>query len=393
MKIGSNRLVSCFTGGMKNKREAAIMKIKRIELHKVGLSLMTPYYLSFYTFESFEPIYTGVWGADGSVGWGEAQISPGASKETREGGWKFLSDYCEKLVGMESSDAKALVFQDRLKSRVAATGLLTAIEMLEESPLLKLAQDTQFPLLTPFNSKDPDGIRKEAEQRIAQGFRCVKIKIGEDLEADLSRVRAIQDAIAGRATIRIDANCGFTREAGICFASQLKPQGIEHLEQPCKSDAWEDNEAVARESTVPLMLDESISTIQDIERAGTIKNVGSCKVKLKRFGTLENLKNALGRIKGLGMRAIVGDGTSSDVGNWMEACVARAAGVDTAGEYTGFLKTKVRVLKNPMPFEQGRINLKAGYWPEIEREVLAKYGLDSKSFAASNVSTQASSAG
>lgn len=366
------------------------MKIERIELHKVVLPLTTPYYLSYYTFETFEPIYIGVWGSDGSAGWGEAQITPGASKETREGGWKFLSEYGEKLVGMDSGEAKARVFQDRLKSRVAATGLLTAIEMLEGSPFLKLAQDRHFPLLTAFNSKDPDGIRKEAQQRIAQGFRTVKIKVGEDPDADLARVRAIQDAIAGRATIRLDANCGFTREAGCRFGSQLNPQGIEHFEQPCKSDAWEDNAAVARESTVPLMLDESISTIQDIERAGTIQNVGSCKVKLKRFGTLEKLKDALDRIKGLGMRAIIGDGTSSDVGNWMEACVAQTAGVDAAGEYNGFLKTKVRVLKNPLPFDRGGINLKAGYWPEIDWEVLTKHGLDSKSFTAPTVSARSS---
>ncbi len=122
------------------------MKIERIELHKVELPLTTPYYLSYYTFETFEPIYIGVWGADGSVGWGEAQITPGASKETREGGWKFLSEYCERLAGMESSEAKALIFQERLKSRVAATGLLTAIEMLEAGlRLMAVSVRARFP--------------------------------------------------------------------------------------------------------------------------------------------------------------------------------------------------------------------------------------------------------
>jgi hypothetical protein len=33
---------------------------------------------------------------------------------------------------------------------------LTAIEMLEDHPLLKLDREARLPLLTPFNSSEPD---------------------------------------------------------------------------------------------------------------------------------------------------------------------------------------------------------------------------------------------
>jgi hypothetical protein len=41
------------------------------------------------------------------------------------------------------------------------------------------------------------------------------------------------------------------------------------------------------------MLDEPICGLADIERAADIPNVGFCKLKLKRFGSLDAPKQAL----------------------------------------------------------------------------------------------------
>src|SRR5690606_7930209 len=133
------------------------------------------------------------------------------------------------------------------------------------------------------------------------GFRTFKVKVGKDVNADLIRVAVIQDAVAGRATLRLDANRAYSREQGIEFARSLDPEGIELFEQPCDSDDWEANEAVAAASTVPLMLDEPICTLADIERAAGIPNVRFCKLKLKRFGGLERLEEGLRAVRSRGM--------------------------------------------------------------------------------------------
>jgi Enolase C-terminal domain-like len=90
-------------------------------------------------------------------------------------------------------------------SKVAATALLTAIEMLEDHPLLRIGRETKLPLLTPFNSSGLKEIAEEVEQRLADGFRTFKIKVGADAVDDAQRVKAIQQAIAGRTTMRLDA--------------------------------------------------------------------------------------------------------------------------------------------------------------------------------------------
>lgn len=54
--------------------------------------------------------------------------------------------------------------------------------------------------------------------------------------------------------------------------------------------------------------------------------------------------------------------------------------IDNAGEMNGFLKVSQRLFANPLECRQGAIRLPAGYWPEIDRDVLAFHPRDSKAF-------------
>lgn len=364
------------------------MKLEEIRLYWVKSPLTVPYKVSYRTFDEFEPILVEVHDSDGRVGWGEGHISPGSSSETREGGWDFCNAHAERIVGADAADALAQVDAAKADSKVAATAIVTATEMLMCDPILKLEKETRLPLLTPFNAFELDEVPAEVEQRLEQGFRTFKIKVGKDVDADLARVAAIQKATAGRAVLRLDANRGFSREDGCRFASSLDPEGIMLFEQPCPTEDWDGNAAVAKVSTVPLMLDEPIYYIEDVERAGGIENVGFVKMKLKRTGSLGRLKHCLERVRELDMVPVLGDGTSLDINCWMEACVA-AATIDNAGEFNGFLKAKQSLLANPMTFERGDLILPAGYAPELDRHVLAAHTIASAHYGASAASMRA----
>ena len=363
------------------------MKLHEITLRRVRLPLIRPYRVSYITFEEFEPIIVEVRDTDGRTGWGEGHISPGSSNETRDGGWAFCRDYAARVVGQSSDQAKAALIEVLQESRVAATAIVSAIEMLESNPLLEVDDEVSLPLLTPFNSFDHDAIPGEVEAHLAEGYGTFKIKVGLDVEADLARVATIQRAVAGRATLRIDANRAFDEAAGCRFAAALDPTGIELFEQPCPAEDWQANAAVAKVSTVPLMLDEAICEIGDIERAATIEGVGLCKLKLRRFGGLDRLELALRRVSDLGMEPVLGDGIGADVACWMEACVARTT-IRNAGEFNGFLKPKISLFTNPPAFEKGAMVLPRNYHPEVDRTVLARQEIASERFAASLISVQ-----
>jgi L-alanine-DL-glutamate epimerase-like enolase superfamily enzyme len=263
----------------------------------------------------------------------------------------------------------------------AASALLAALDMASRQPMLSVERDTRVPLLAPCQAHEPAEIDAEVDRLVAKGFRTLKVKVGYEWPADLERVQRIQRAAAGRATLRLDANRGFSEADGAAFASRLDPRGIELFEQPCGADDWAANAAVAAVSTVPVMLDESIYGLEDIERAATIKGVGHVKLKLKKIGSVDMLASALRRIRELGLTPVLGDGVSIEIGCWMEACVATGT-ITNAGEMNGFLKVRQRLFANPLEFENGAIVLRRGYWPEVDRKSLAAHTREVREFGA-----------
>ncbi len=57
----------------------------------------------------------------------------------------------------------------------------------------------------------------QAQAALARGYRALKIKVGKDIESDVERVTAIHAAVAGRASLRLDANQGWTPSAPAVF--------------------------------------------------------------------------------------------------------------------------------------------------------------------------------
>ncbi|MEE8279269.1 MAG: enolase C-terminal domain-like protein [Alphaproteobacteria bacterium] len=356
------------------------MTVEEITLYLVKLPLTTPYHVSYRVYEDFDPIVVEARDKDGRVGWGEGHVSPGYSHETIEGAWAFCREHAEKMIGKDADAAKAHVIPSIPASPVAASALITAIEMLERNPALEVSEEARLPLLAPFHATRPEEIAAEVEERLAEGFRTLKVKVGKDVNADLARVGAVQAAARGRATLRLDANRGFSKSDGCRFASSVDPDGIELFEQPCAAGDWEANGAVAAVSTVPVMLDESIYSLADIERAAGMKGVGFVKLKLKKLGGLDLLRAGLTRIRARAMEPVLGDGVAAEIGCWMEACVARGT-IANAGEFNGFLKPRARLFVEPLVFENGAIVLRPGFAPEIDRKALERHTLAVERFA------------
>jgi len=360
------------------------MKLQEIRVHRARLPLVKPYRVSFKVYTEFEPIIVEARDEDGSIGWGEAHIPTGSSFETADSGWRFCCERAPHLLGNSLSVAKELLGETMRLAPNATTAVMTAIEMLERPQVLQVSTETRVPLLKVVASTDQDDIKDEVEDHIAEGYKTLKVKVGWDVEKDLARVEMIRRFAAGRAQLSLDANRAFSREEGCRFAGALNPEGVKLMEQPCAANDWEGNAAVASVSTVPLMLDESITSVADIERAATIPNVRYVKMKLKRVGGIVRAQAALAKARELGLAACFGDGVASEIGCWMEACIARGM-VDTAGEMNGFLKPRVRLFANPLQCERGAIALSPGFWPEINREVLTAHSIASERFAPTQV--------
>jgi L-Ala-D/L-Glu epimerase len=348
------------------------MTLHRISVRQLRLPLATPYKVSLLTLREFDPFVIEVFDDEGATGFGEALIVPGYTAETVEGSWELCNRLSRQAVGLSLDDARSVAARHVNEGAGAASALLAALDMLAGHPMLEATEDFSIPLLAPLHADEHKALAAEIEARLDEGFRTLKVKVGFDWEGDLQRLRHIQSCVRGRATLRLDANQGYSVEDGCAFARALNPEGIELFEQPCHMDDWRGNAAVAAVSTVPVMLDESIYGIDDVARAAEIRGVGFVKLKLKKIGSVDMLARALHEIRSRGLTPVLGDGVSMEIGCWMEACVARTT-IDNAGEMNGFLKTRDRLFETPLAFGSGSIRIPAGFRPRLERTALERH--------------------
>jgi L-alanine-DL-glutamate epimerase-like enolase superfamily enzyme len=353
--------------------------IAEIRLHRLAVPLTTPYKLAMGAVHHFDTILVSV-DTDKGSGTGDATILTGYTDETIDQSWALAQMLAPQLcgLGVDAAKAKALTHLDKAPFIVSA--FVSALEMAEGHPILAIDKSVLVPILAVINAMDPAGIEAEIERSIAAGYGTLKIKVGFDVDADLARVKRIQALNKGRAKLRLDANQGYTADQGCRFAASLAPDSIELFEQPCAAEDWDAAVRVAAVSTVPMMLDESIYGPADIERAATLKAARFIKLKLMKMGGLDRLAAGLAQIRALGMEPVLGNGVATELGCWMEACVARQH-ITNAGEMNGFLKPSSGLLRQPLRAEGGAIRLEPGYAPQLDEQLVSRFTVGSERHA------------
>ncbi|MCR4582481.1 MAG: o-succinylbenzoate synthase [Prevotella sp.] len=116
------------------------------------------------------------------------------------------------------------------------------------------------------------------EQKLEQGFRCVKLKIGAiDFERELDLVRQIRQRFSSREVeIRLDANGAFSFAGKASGAGDvpddalyrlelLSQYAIHSIEQPIRQGQWGYMAQLCRESPLPIALDEELIGVNDEE--------------------------------------------------------------------------------------------------------------------------------
>jgi o-succinylbenzoate synthase len=347
-------------------------KLEQLDVYRLSLPLTKLYRLSFIEVSEFDTVLVYARDSEGRSGWGEATLLTGYTEETIDGSYRLACEMAAAVIGLSLKKASRKIGSLTAGTPFTATALLTALEMLQGSPLLDVRGGARIPLLALLNGETAQALETEIETHLLSGYRTFKLKVGFDADKDLRKVRAAQSILAGRGKIRIDANQGYSIADACRFASSLSPESIELLEQPCRADDWSAASSVAAVSAVPLMLDESIYSMDDVERAAESGAASFIKFKLMKAGGLEKLRAALDRIRALGMTPVLGNGVACDLGCWMEACIAARA-IDNAGEMNGFLKTVDSLFRQPLVVEDGVLVLPQSFEPEIDRAALERH--------------------
>jgi L-alanine-DL-glutamate epimerase-like enolase superfamily enzyme len=357
--------------------------LERLTVHRLRVPLEVPYRLAFGPVEWFDTVLVEAVDRDGRTGFGEATILTGYTDETIEDSWRVAREFAPETL-RDRDDLEARIAALGSDFPFTATAFGTALEMLRGSALLTLERPAAVPLVGLLNAKDPHdeaAMRAELDRLLDAGFRTIKVKVGFAIDDDIALIRAVQNVVTSRALIRIDANQAYTAEEGVRFMRALDPADIELFEQPCAAGDWDAHLAVARVAPVPMMLDESIYGMPDIERAAELGAATYIKLKLMKLLTLEALANGIDRIRALGMQPVLGNGVACDPGCWMEGCIA-ARKIGNAGEMNGWLKARGRLFREPLGFADGAMRIPANWMPRLDAEAVARFAVEEHTIGA-----------
>ena len=103
-------------------------------------------------------------------------------------------------------------------------------------------------------------MKQQIEEKIAQGFSCIKIKIGAlDFEKELELLAFIRHYFdASLMEIRVDANGAFSLKEALDKLVQLSDYDIHSIEQPIKKNNTDKMSELCKSSPIPIALDEEL---------------------------------------------------------------------------------------------------------------------------------------
>ncbi|ARN79173.1 o-succinylbenzoate synthase [Nonlabens spongiae] len=125
---------------------------------------------------------------------------------------------------------------------------------------------------------DQDFMQRQIEEKLKQGFDCIKLKIGAiDFGKELELLKSVRSRFPSAAedspkarreseiTLRVDANGAFSPDEAAEKLEKLSQFDIHSIEQPIKQNQWEAMAQVCEISAVDVALDEELIGITDRE--------------------------------------------------------------------------------------------------------------------------------
>ncbi len=105
-----------------------------------------------------------------------------------------------------------------------------------------------------------DFMLKQISEKLAQGYKCLKLKIGAiDFEEELNILASIRKEFsADEITLRVDANGAFSAENAIYKLEKLAAFDLHSIEQPIAAGQHEIMRKLCEVSPIPIALDEEL---------------------------------------------------------------------------------------------------------------------------------------
>jgi L-alanine-DL-glutamate epimerase-like enolase superfamily enzyme len=309
--------------------------ITRIRTHRVEAPLHTPFVTALRRTGTMRTLVVEVHDGDGHTGFGEGpqvlQVTGASVEGTEACVTQVLGPL---LIGRDPDDLLGncrLVRGAVAGNEAAKAALDVALHDLAARrlgvPLVRLLGGTTMRVPTDVTLA-ADAAAGTAADRVRDGFTVLKMKVGTDAATDVARVRAVREAAGPGATIRLDANQGWTPREAVRVIRALDAEGldIELVEQPVP--AWDvDGMAWVRDRVdLPILADESVFGVRDLIRVIQRGAADLINVKLAKCGGLAVARTLLDVAREHGLGTMVGSMMEGPIGVGAAASLVAAGG-------------------------------------------------------------------
>jgi L-alanine-DL-glutamate epimerase-like enolase superfamily enzyme len=132
----------------------------------------------------------------------------------------------------------------------------------------------------------PGAVADEALSQVAAGYRAVKLRLGDSVDRDMERARALRSALGPDVALLADANCRYSVADVRTMVPVLASVGAGWLEEPFPPYAdrsWREAAALSG-SVLPLAAGENCYTRYEFQRLIDAGNVGVLQPDMSRCG-------------------------------------------------------------------------------------------------------------
>ncbi|MNX77687.1 L-Ala-D/L-Glu epimerase [compost metagenome] len=273
---------------------------------------------------------------NGKTGIGECGILRSLSADDRPDYEEKLQWACENIhLGKEA------LWESLLEFPSIQFGVEMAFQSLEsETPFLLFPSDfTKGKKSIPINGLvwmgEPAFMKAQIEEKLAQGFNCIKLKIGAiDFEKELELLRFIrQNYDASTIEIRVDANGGFYSNEALNKLNQLSEFELHSIEQPIQKNQHDSMSELCKVTPFPIALDEElIGVFGYAEKEALLQKIRPQYIILK--------PSLIGGFRGSKEWILLAE--KYNIGWWITSALESNIGLNAIAQWT-FLQ------QNPMP--------------------------------------------
>ena len=181
---------------------------------------------------------------------------------------------------------------------------------------------------------DREFMNDQIKEKIAQGFRCLKMKIGAiDFATEIQLLASIRKEFSiNDIELRVDANGAFKPSEALEKLKILSNYDLHSIEQPIRQGHYQEMSLLCEETPLPIALDEELIGVFDVTKRTKMLQIIKPQYIILKPSLVGGFKESLEWIE---------LAKKSGIGWWVTSALESNIGLNAIAQWTATLKSSM----------------------------------------------------